>query len=49
MFEVNNKDTKTTVSIVNFEHAIVGWEDYNILHNLKALLILPYGKILTIL
>ena len=37
MFKVNNKDTKTTlmasyftpcssVSIVNFEHAIAGWE-----------------------
>ena len=30
MFKVNNKDTRTTplassVSIVNFEHAIAGW------------------------
>ena len=31
MFEVNNKDTRTTipcssVSIVNFEHVIAGWD-----------------------
>ena len=26
MFKVNNKDTRT-MSIVNFEHVIAGWED----------------------
>ena len=30
MFKVNNKDTRMTssVSIVNFEHVIVGWAEY---------------------
>ena len=33
MFEVNNKDTRTTpsfsVSFVNFEHVKAGWVDIN--------------------
>ena len=30
MFKVNNKDTRTSssVSIVNFEHVIAGWEQF---------------------
>ena len=26
MSKVNNEDTRTSVSVVNFEHVIVGWE-----------------------
>ena len=25
MFKVNNKDTRTTLSVVNFEYVIAGW------------------------
>ena len=27
MFKVSNKDTRTTVPIVNIEHVIAGWDN----------------------
>ena len=37
MFKFNNKDTRTTHSIVNFEHVIAGWDDLNKLNVNKLL------------